>query len=309
MKKLMALMALMALTACDRFGRDDARTELDDGQYRAAMEDYRSGRLEAAIKGFEKAIVANPGNASARFQQACLLQDSRHDFVSAYCAYREYLRLRPDGDKVQLAKDRLAICEKEAAKELAARHGLGETRPVEPEGDVLRNEHKALRDRLAASERNLRESMTRIRALKEEKDSLMAAVRDGSDRAAQEPAQTLVKEARTLLDEDDEESAAPAVPGEAALLKSEDGDDAASSSLLPKPTGVAKKPAPEKKETPPAVDRPKTYVIQEGDTLYGISKRFYGTIAVWRKIREANKALIPGDNRLRAGDTIVLPEP
>ena len=63
------------------------------------------------------------------------------------------------------------------------------------------------------------------------------------------------------------------------------------------------------KEKPALPERPKTYVVQEGDTLYGVAKRFYGTITVWKRIRDANKALISTDNRLRAGDTIVLPEP
>ena len=63
---------------------------------------------------------------------------------------------------------------------------------------------------------------------------------------------------------------------------------------------------PEAKAVP---ERPKTYLVKEGDTLYGVSKRFYGSISMWKRIRDANKALISMDNRLHVGDTIVLPEP
>ena len=124
MMALMALMALMMLTACDFGNRADLREEQDDRLYKAAMEDYRSGRMDAAVKSFEKLLTKNPANASARFQFACLLQDVRRDHAGAYCAYREYLQQRPESDKAKLAKDRMAICEKELAKALAVRYGL-----------------------------------------------------------------------------------------------------------------------------------------------------------------------------------------
>ena len=49
MKRLMALMALTVLTACDYSARKDIRSERDDRLYRAAMDDYRAGRMEAAL--------------------------------------------------------------------------------------------------------------------------------------------------------------------------------------------------------------------------------------------------------------------
>lgn len=53
--------------------------------------------------------------------------------------------------------------------------------------------------------------------------------------------------------------------------------------------------------------RPETYVVQPGDTLSSISRRFYGTPAKWRAIREANKAIIPFDGRVTAGQELRLP--
>ena len=83
------------------------------------------------------------------------------------------------------------------------------------------------------------------------------------------------------------------------------------SSLIPvrKPEDVVVKTPPpaEKKEEAKGPTRPKTYVVEEGDTLYGVAKRFYGSIRSWKMIRDANKALISSDNRLKVGDTIVLP--
>lgn len=56
-----------------------------------------------------------------------------------------------------------------------------------------------------------------------------------------------------------------------------------------------------------AASRPETYVVQPGDTLSKISRRFYGSPAKWRAIREANKAIIPFDGRVSVGMEIRLP--
>lgn len=55
------------------------------------------------------------------------------------------------------------------------------------------------------------------------------------------------------------------------------------------------------------IERPATYVVQDGDSLYKIARRFYGKESAWKKIRDANKATISTDGRVRKGQTIVLP--
>ena len=295
MKRLMALLALTTLTACDYAARNDLRGEREDGVYREAMDDYRAGRMDAAVKGFEKAVRKDPANASARFQLACLHQDLKKDFPSAYCGYREYLFQHPESDRAKLARDRLAVCEKELAKSLAGKYGLNDAKAQETELAALRAELKAYKDRVTAAEKNLGISQERVRALSAEKDRLLASIKGEEDAAEADSGKdelaAILKE-KDLLDEEDETSTG--------------------SSLIPvrdakAPVQPEKKPVAEKKASPKAPDRPKTYVVEDGDTLYGVSKRFYGSIQYWKQIREANKALISSDNRLRAGDTLVLP--
>ena len=295
MKRLMALMALAVLTACDYSARKDLRSERDDRLYRAAMDDYRAGRMEAALSGFEKAVNNDPANASARFQLACLQQDLKKDYLSAYCGYREYLLQHPESDRSKLAKDRMAICEKEMARTLATKHGFNSAEESEKRLANALAEIKTLKDRVAAAEKNLGSSQERVRVLSAERERLLGAVK-GVDEGKPEDAnsQLTIKES------------------EKRLLEEDDGDEVSTgSSLIPvrKPEVVAAQEAPpptEKKEDK-APAHPKTYVVEEGDTLYGIAKRFYGSIRPWKAIREANKALISSDNRLKAGDTIVLP--
>ena len=299
MKRLLALLALTTLTACDYIARTEIRSERNDRIYQEAMADYRAGRMDAAVAGFEKAVRNDPANASARFQLACLHQDLKKDYLSAYCGYREFLVQHPESDRVKLAKDRLATCEKEMAKSLADKYGLGGTAAQKKESEGLRAELEAIREKLSATEKELEKSRAAEKSALSEKDRLLALIK-GEDDAEEKDSgslQAMLKE-KDLLDEEDETSTGPSLipvrkPEPPALTEETDG--------------TTEKKAEKKSSDTPVPDRPSTYTVEDGDTLYGISKRFYGSIQHWKKIREANKALISSDNRLRAGDVLVLP--
>ena len=62
-----------------------------------------------------------------------------------------------------------------------------------------------------------------------------------------------------------------------------------------------------KKGKNPTTLRPETYTVQDGDTLFKISHRFYGSARKWRAIQEANRAIVPADGRVRAGQVLKLP--
>ncbi len=64
---------------------------------------------------------------------------------------------------------------------------------------------------------------------------------------------------------------------------------------------------PDNEITAPIKEEAKTYKIQKGDTLGGISKSFYGSATKWRVIRDANKDKIPDPNKLKVGTTITVP--
>lgn len=318
---MLALAALTSLTACDYIqNRQALADEREDGVYRAALADYRAGRLDAAAKAFAKVIRKSPGNSAARFQYACLMQDAKKDYLAAFCAYREFLLLRPESDKAKIAQDRLALCERELARELADKYRLAGNDASATEIASLRKDLKAATARAAEAEKSLEEERTKFRALEGEHQRLVAAVKGtGASESSARPKTVSVAD---LLDEDDEEPAArPVAKDELAALKAEEAEEtSAGSSLLPRQTADdrAKRAADEAlraEETRAASERaaaekarrPSTYVVQEGDTLYKIALRFYGRVAAWRQIRDANKALISNDGRVRAGQTITLP--
>jgi nucleoid-associated protein YgaU len=51
----------------------------------------------------------------------------------------------------------------------------------------------------------------------------------------------------------------------------------------------------------------RTYTIQAGDTLSGISQRFYGKASEYGKILDANRDKIKDADHIRSGETIVIP--
>ena len=194
-------------------------------------------------------------------------------------------------------------------------------------------ELKSVTRRAEVAEKELASLRGRMTSLSDERDRLVKIVKgqgltDGESLSASRPS---VREAKDLLEEEDESadrikvsadvaslkseernelSAAPSV--DVAALRSEEKDElSAGPSILPARAAgdVARRDAQaaagEKKPSGPV--RPETYVVQEGDTLYAIAKRFYGRLSAWKEIRDANKAVISADNRLRAGDTIKLP--
>lgn len=334
MTRLMTLMALMSLTACDIAERHDRQRERGSGQYQEAMADYKAGRLTQAVEGFRKACRADPANASARFQLACLLQDSVRDYFGAFCAYQEFLFLQPDGDKSKLAKDRAAICEREAAKVLAEKHGLTNESAISRELEETRKCLKDAEKRNAKLNDDVSVVMQRVAHLLEENAKLKAAIKgDAGDVGSMVSAG--VKDAKALLDEDDSDRMQ--ISDEALRLKREEGEsdgdrvkqsadiaalrheadadeDLATAPMLPshdKVPAVKEKKAPESQRPaePPHEKRPAEYVIQEGDTLYKIAMRFYGRSSAWKIIRDANKAAISVDGRVKSGMKIRLPDP
>jgi nucleoid-associated protein YgaU len=50
-----------------------------------------------------------------------------------------------------------------------------------------------------------------------------------------------------------------------------------------------------------------TYVVQAGDSLSKIAKRFYGDAAQWHRIHEANRDAIPNPDLIHPGQKLTIP--
>jgi len=76
----------------------------------------------------------------------------------------------------------------------------------------------------------------------------------------------------------------------------------------PAPKADVKVEAAPKTEVTKVVDGKKTYTVQPGDTLSGISVKVYNTSRHYQKIYEANKDSIEDPNTLQVGLNLVMPD-
>lgn len=74
--------------------------------------------------------------------------------------------------------------------------------------------------------------------------------------------------------------------------------ESGSSSTAPSPSG-----APAAKSAAPRV-----YVVQAGDSLSKISKKFYGDANSWRRIFEANKDVVKNPDLIQPGWKLRIPD-
>lgn len=51
----------------------------------------------------------------------------------------------------------------------------------------------------------------------------------------------------------------------------------------------------------------RTYVVEHGDTLFSISRKFYKSPSRWKEIREANKDKIGDGTKLQPGESLTIP--
>jgi nucleoid-associated protein YgaU len=123
-----------------------------------------------------------------------------------------------------------------------------------------------------------------------------AQLLDDADEGGGRISKTEIKDLRAMLDEDERTAQPPKSDGKVV------SKDAQGKSPLAAFGG-----GNEKKDEKLKLEPPKTYTVEEGDTLMRISVKFYGTNRRWRDIREANKTVISPDGRVRAGQVINLP--
>ncbi len=82
-----------------------------EGQKRAKRLDY-----DGAIQSFERALQANPNNASAHFELGLLYEEKKNDPISALYHYHKHLTLRTNSSAATMAKQRIMDCTRDLVK-------------------------------------------------------------------------------------------------------------------------------------------------------------------------------------------------
>lgn len=339
-----ALAALVAVCGCER---GQSLSEIEERErstrlYSNAVDDLQAGRVDAAINGFQRVVLQEPKSYSAHFQLATLLQDVRKDYIAAIAHYKAYMALRPASDKATVATDRLKLCERLLTAEVIRKVGGSASEQLKKDNIKLLEE----RDSLAASVKSLQAELAatnrvlaRVISENEMKKRIIAKFTAEDGRPAPATAAAALAELKKIEAEDKRRRINPTdgellddddggtTPIDDRIRNSEDvkrlrrqlAQDEKSDANRPETRastaagkhpaqfdslfgGKSKKPAGEAGSA-----RPATYTVQDGDTLYKISEKFYGSSRMWRRIREANKATVSSDGRVRAGQVLNLP--
>ena len=322
-----AVLAFMA-AGCDK-GSSLAEMNAQQQQsrlYANAMDDLQAGRVDAAIRGFERVVIEDPLSYEAHFQLATLLQDVKKDYIGAIAHYRSYMKVRPESDKATVAQNRMKRSEDLLMAEAVRKIGGNTADKIVQENGQLTSDLAKLKARVNELEGALRAANKKVSDLTLELKKKSDVIEKlGEDDGPSNTANVSVKEAlaelreaqaerrrrlveptdKELIEEDDE------TPGERIRnspeiknLRNEFAQEDAVKAPFGDAKPIVKKPAEKKAEKQ---QRPKTYQIQDGDTLYKISVRFYGNGGHWRAIREANRTTISPDGRLKIGQVINLP--
>lgn len=294
---------LFTFLGCDLVESRALDRERADSIYREAMANYAAGNIEKAVAGLERVVAATPSNSSARFQLACLMQDTKKDYLTAICHYREFLLLDRTGDKAALAKDRIVQCERLLGPELVQRYDAGGNATLKEVNDSLKERVSSLEKTNADLEKRLEKAMVRARESAEEVERMRKMLRGDIVEDVSKP---VINTEEALLDDESDgmEDRIKFSKDVQSLVAEEEKEMVTTPFVL-----AEKNPASAKKadEEPVHEDRPTEYVVQEGDTLYKLAVRFYGKRSAWSRIREANKAVISTDGRIKVGQKIVLP--
>ena len=312
-----AVALALSLVGCSKSAAvKEAKADRAERLYKTAMADYTAGRIDAAIKGFEKVLQTNPGNSSARFQLASLLQDRRRDYLAAMCQYREYLLQSPNSEKAALARERAEICERQYASHILNQMKDGEG-PVAKEIARLRASEEKNGQEIERLKAELEKAIAEKDSAMKESERIRRLVSSLGDEESTDKPSLDIATARMLLDEEDDEGVDRLrLSADVKDLLAEEESETAEAPFAavepkpeePQPAESAKQIVAASQRKKPLEPRPEKYVVQEGDTLYKIALRFYGKRSVWTKIRDANKATISTDGRVNAGVTITLPE-
>jgi nucleoid-associated protein YgaU len=337
-----AALALLLVAGCKpSVGGADARDRATP-TFDRAVRTEQAGNLDEAITQYEQVLLDHPRLASAHLHLALLLHDRRQDYFGAVYHYRQYLKLRPGGEKDELVEGRIRLAEQLLATQLLRRvgdlAGIAQSR-LTAEVDTLNRRVTALEGEKAA--------------LADEKEKLTQSVQT-SQREAQRLRRLLESmqspepqpDARSPVQRDEKAHIAPVVPSTPAVSrgaltaareeaerltretppsKSPAEPSHPPESVSPKPVAtvatetpkpVATEPPkpvatePPKPVTEPVVKRTpafRTYVVQPGDTLFRIAERHYGDGAKWTTVRDANKSRIGSDGRVRVGQILLIP--
>jgi len=148
------LLLALAGAGCPQEGQNPFSDEEREPHFIEGGRHVREMDYQAAIESFEKALSVNRGSAAAHWELAVLFESKVPDAAAAIYHYERFLKLRPNSDKAESARQQILACKQDLARTVS----LGPvTEKVQRELEKLIEENRRLNDDNRRLNQELRE--------------------------------------------------------------------------------------------------------------------------------------------------------
>lgn len=284
---LLVITGWVGLTGCQPNENLPFASEVDEPHYRRGTQLLRGGRSQEALEAFLKVIEKRGGDApESHLECGILYLQHIKDPVAAIYHFRKYLALRPTSPQATRTRELIDTATKEFARTLPAKPFEGQVQVLDLMETVerLRKENDQLKEQIAQS-----------RGLPVPTRSTSFVSRPSAEPAAAAADDTAAVDA-TPADAADVE---PAVPVQNVRTPAPT-TSVAVAPMRPGPTSTAAVP------TPAATGR--VHTVQKGDSLFSISRQYYGNGGRVEEIVAANRGVLQDKSTpLKIGMQLKLP--
>jgi tetratricopeptide (TPR) repeat protein len=287
---LLALGALLLGAGCGGSDRTPVAAEVDEPSYREGQQLKTQGRNNEALAAFLRVIEKRGEQASAEshLEAGLIYLNQIKDPVEAIHQFRKYLELQPNSKRAPLVRGQMENAQRQFALMLRGPNPLESVQSdLQDKVTRLERENAELQAQLASGPVTAPSSFVRLPRAPADADNAGARVA---------PPSVAPPVVRTT------ESPVP------LASPPRQGAPGGRQFVIPS----APKPAATAPASPPATARPpagRTHTVQAHETLFGISKQYYGTGSMARvhAIYEANRDVMKSESDLRPGMELKIP--
>lgn len=279
---LLVITGALVLPGCRPNDSLPFAAEVDEPHYRRGTQLLRSGRTQEALDAFLKVVEKRGGDApESHLECGILYLQHIKDPVAAIYHFRKYLGLRPNSPQASRTRELIDTATKEFARTLPARPYEGQVRMLDMMESV---------ERLQKENYQLKTQVAQMRGL-----PAPAQPAGGFGPAPATPTGAAEPDPEVAPEPDPEPAPAVAAPASRP------------------PVGAAVAPPVRPPATPPAaVSTPassgRVHTVQKGDSLFSISRQYYGNGGRVNDIVAANRGVIADRNSpLKIGTPLKLP--
>lgn len=261
----------LLLPGCNRLPEGETVAETNEPAYEEGKRLIRQGREQAALASFARVIESRKDGAPESHLEVGLLYENEvKDPIRAIYHFRRYLELKPNSPQADLVRGRIEGATRDFARTL----------PAQPlENQTLRNDLLDVVDQLQRENTRLKDEIATLRGSRTTSRGTVADLTVGPERTVRPQLQS------------------PPSPSPVSR--------APISAAPERPTSPPQRPA----ATPTTTAEPtRIHTVVKGDTLYGLSRRYYQNSNRAKDIYAANRTKMKSQNDLQVGMQLVIPQ-